>query len=108
MGKETIEELKEFLRTLNIHNKDLEVCFGDAVASLHIEGLFLQALQSQTQDIIKKVEGMKIEFIPYTKYTGLLSDKGMEKQKMINHGERCYNKAIQKFNQALSAILKEL
>ena len=65
-------------------------------------------IQSQTQDIIKKVEGMKIEFIPYTKYTGLLSDKVMEKQKMINHGERCYNKAIQKFNQALSDILKEL
>ena len=65
-------------------------------------------LKSQTQDIIKKVEGMKIEFIPYTKYTGLLNDIALEKQKMINHGERCYNKAIQKFNQALSAILKEL
>ena len=76
--------------------------------STEIDMALRKILQSQTQDIIKKVEGMKIEFIPYTKYTGLLSDKVMEKQKMINHGERCYNKAIQKFNQALSDILKEL
>ena len=103
MDKETIEKLVREISYTARNN------YVDGEQGLKkIESILLQALQSQTQDIIKKVEGMKIEFIPYTKYTGLLSDKVMEKQKMINHGERCYNKAIQKFNQALSDILKEL
>ena len=103
MDKETIEKLVREISYTARNN------YVDGEQGLKkIESILLQALQSQTQDIIKKVEGMKIEFIPYTKYTGLLSDKVMEKQKMINHGERCYDKAIQKFNQALSDILKEL
>ena len=53
--KKVIEELRNFLETLKIHNKDLDICFNDALASLHIERLFFKVLSQQKEKIKKEL-----------------------------------------------------
>ena len=55
MNNKIIEELRNFLETLKIHNKDLDTCFNDALASLHIEKLFSKALSQQKEEIKKEL-----------------------------------------------------
>ena len=39
MSNSTDKELQTFLKTLKVHNKDLDVCFNDALAVAHLENL---------------------------------------------------------------------
>ena len=49
MKKEQEKELRDFLETLNIHNKDLKICFNDALAVSHIERLISKLLKEQRE-----------------------------------------------------------
>jgi len=54
-------ELDIFLATLKIHNKDLDVCFYDALAVRHLKQLMYKALLSQLREGAPK---------KYDNYTG--------------------------------------
>jgi hypothetical protein len=45
-------ELRKFLETLKIHNKDLDACFNDAVAVGHLEFLITSDKQRLLQGLI--------------------------------------------------------
>jgi hypothetical protein len=60
------KELREFLKTLKIHNKDLDVCFNDAVAVGHLEAL----LTSDKQKLLQEIMEQAIQGYPVLRATG--------------------------------------
>jgi len=52
--KQQDEELKTFLGTLKVHNKELDTCFNDAVAIHHLERLVTRRLSQTRTDTIRE------------------------------------------------------
>jgi len=48
-------QLKKFLKTLKIHNKDLGICFNDHLAVFHLEKLIHSAVEEARKDTLKWV-----------------------------------------------------
>ncbi len=53
-----LEELDNFLHTLKLHNKDLDICFNDALAVMHLKSLITdhtrqQVLEAEDKSYIK-------------------------------------------------------
>ena len=106
--REIIEELRGFLKTLNLCNKELDACFYDAVAAYHIEGLFFKALSTQKQEfkrVVKKVISRGIspkDDMWVRKQIWANSEREM----LIAYESMAYQ--IGKFNQVLTDILKAI
>ena len=62
MKKTILKELENFLETLNIHNRKLNICFYDAVAANHILELSSKALDEQRNGIIANIQTRKRTF----------------------------------------------
>jgi len=52
--KHTTEEIETFLKTLNVHNKDIKACFNDALVRRHIVELMETALSNAEQRGVSK------------------------------------------------------
>lgn len=52
-------ELDGFLKTLNIHNKDLDFCFGDAIAVGRLKFLIAQEANKAQQQLLNELMEQK-------------------------------------------------
>ena len=76
------EELDTFLKTLKIHNKDLDTCFNDALAIKHIleltQSIADQSKREERERIWKEAQGKAIEYV---------MDEFVEDEKYIHMGD---------------------
>ena len=82
--KTTIEELEKFLKTLNIHNKDLNICFHDHLAARHIRDFIYQAYELGR----KEYKDLGVE--NFAKMAEKIFINAMEKYKDTNKKEENY------------------